>query len=102
MSVVLHTKDRILLCILGLGAFSKHGPEIVVIDCFFICHHPVPPLLLPCFALHLILIDRLCGVEIRKFFLKMFVYVVVHFSQFQLRAAHLFQDRPVRCHMLNS
>ena len=74
-------------------------PEVVVVDLLLILVHPVAPFFLAQLALHSILVQRLCGIEVGELLLEVLVDLVVHLGQPQFRPRDFFQDSPV-CHQV--
>lgn len=95
------TKDCRILIILRLWVVPHHRPKVVIIDRLLVLHHEVPPPLLPRLALHLILVDRLGGVELREGLLQVSVDFLVNFGEAEGRAFDFLENGPVGLHVLN-
>jgi hypothetical protein len=78
-----HTKDGVLLAVLGGMAISKHSAKVVIFNCLLIFHDKFSPSLFACFALHFIFDYGGGGVEIRELLHEMFVDVVVVLGKLQ-------------------
>lgn len=74
----LRTEDRLFLPVLGFWIRPQHGPKVIVLHALLVCHHKVPPSLLPFLALHLVLVNGLFRVEFREVFLEVFEDLVIH------------------------
>ena len=96
-----HCKDGTVLGVFGLWICAHHGPEVVVFHLLLILHNEVAPLLLPCLALHLILVDRDRRIPVGKVLFEMFVDLVIELGKAELGAWDLLEDVPVSLHMLH-
>lgn len=94
-------KNSLLLAVLGLGGGPQQSAKVVVVNLLVVGHHKGAPPLLARLALHLVLVDGLGGVELGEVPLEVLEDVVVHLGQAQLGAGHLFENGPVRRHLLN-
>lgn len=88
MSTIIHVKRSwpqprrteygLLLSIFKFRITPQHGAKIVVLHRLLVFHHPISPFLLALFALHLVLVDSLAGIELRELLLKVLVDIVIH------------------------
>ena len=95
------TKYGLLLFVLALSIRSQHRAEVVIVDLLLVCHQELPPPLLASLALHLVLVNLRCRVELGEIGLQMCIDLIVELCESECRSADLLEDGPVCGHMLD-
>ena len=97
----IRTEDGLFLAVLHVGTGAHHGTKVVVVDALLVGHHELAPSLLASLALHLVLINGLGGVELRKILLEVREDVLVELCQTDFGAWNFLKNSPVDLHVLD-
>lgn len=97
-----HCENSSLLCVVCLRASPHHGAEVEVLHLLLVLVDEVAPPLLAGLALHLVLVYGGGCVEVGELLLEVLVDLIVNLGEAQSRALDLFEDVPVRLHVLDN